>query len=67
MAAVKSSSLLLLFFVLFAVIAPTIRANIAEYDDYWKEREEEAKKAALEAFHPTPQEVNDHFNLHVEE
>nr|CAN69905.1 hypothetical protein VITISV_001007 [Vitis vinifera] len=67
MAAVKSSSLLLLFFVLFAVIAPTIRANIAEYDDYWKEREEEAKKAALEAFHPTPQEVNDHFNLHVED
>ncbi|CBI32014.3 pectate lyase [Vitis vinifera] len=66
MAAPKSNSLLLLFVVMFMVVVPTIRAHIAEYDDYWKAREKEAKTVAIDAFDPSPEDVNDDFNKNVE-
>ena len=66
MAAPKSNSLLLLFVVMFMVVVPTIRAHIAEYDEYWKAREKEAKTVAIDAFDPSPEDVNDDFNNNVE-
>lgn len=66
MAASKSSSLLLLCAVTtFMVVVPTVLANIAEYDDYWKAREKEAQIAATMAFDPAPEDVNDDFNKNV--
>ncbi|KAK4778936.1 hypothetical protein SAY86_006464 [Trapa natans] len=36
-----------------------------ELDDYWKQKAEEAEKAALEAYHHAPDNVTDSFNYHV--
>lgn len=48
-----------------AVILPTLRAGIAEYDEYLLQKAEEAKMASLEAFHSDPMNVTDHLNLQV--
>lgn len=56
---------LLLFFVSFAVIVPTLHAHIASFDDYWKQRAEEAQKAAQEAYNPNPEEITNDLNSHV--
>lgn len=54
-----------LVLVSMAVLMPTIRASIAEYDDFLLQKAEEAKQASLEAFHPDPMNVTDHFNQQV--
>ena len=51
--------------VSMAVLMPTLRAGIAEFDDFLLQKSEEAKQASLEAFHPDPMNVTDHFNQHV--
>ncbi|XP_034706232.1 pectate lyase-like [Vitis riparia] len=61
----KFSSLLLLSFFAFAVLAPSIRAHIGEFDEVWQKRAEEAQKAALEAYQPNPEEVTNQFNKNV--
>ncbi|KAG7017718.1 putative pectate lyase P59 [Cucurbita argyrosperma subsp. argyrosperma] len=48
-----------------AVLMPSLRAGIAEYDDFLLQQAEEAKQAALKAYHPHPMNVTDHFNHHV--
>uniref|UniRef100_A0A7N0TS97 Pectate lyase n=1 Tax=Kalanchoe fedtschenkoi TaxID=63787 RepID=A0A7N0TS97_KALFE len=53
---------LLLFLMTLCAAAYVAQANIAGFDDYWKKRAEEAKDAALRAFHPNPEEVTGHFN-----
>jgi pectate lyase len=62
-----STKLGLIFCVSFAVLIPSLWANIAEFDDYWQQRADEAKKAALEAYHPNPEEVTEQINTHVNE
>ncbi|GKV22434.1 hypothetical protein SLEP1_g32308 [Rubroshorea leprosula] len=62
MAAINRS---FVFFLSFSVIIPTLLANIGDFDDYWKQREAEAKKYADLAFNPRPEEVTQHFNAHV--
>ncbi|GMY26063.1 putative pectate lyase p59 [Fagus crenata] len=62
---VNKNVVLLLFFVSFAVIIPTLHAHIAEFDDYWKLRAEQARKDALEAYNPQPEEITSNFNYHV--
>lgn len=54
-----------LFCFVFAVLAPVLGANIAEVDEVWQRRAEEAKKNAVEAYHPNPEEVILEFNKHV--
>lgn len=54
-----------LLFFLLAAVAVLAKAHIAEYDDYWKEREARARKLAEESYHPDPVEVNDEINEHV--
>lgn len=48
-----------------AVMIPTLRAGIAEFDDFLLQEADEAKKAALQAFDPNPMNVTDHLNHHV--
>ncbi|MBA0746552.1 hypothetical protein Gogos_009060 [Gossypium gossypioides] len=43
---------------------PTLEAHIAEYDEYWKERELEAIKNLDKAYHPNPEDVVRHYNDH---
>ncbi|KAJ1378449.1 Pectin lyase fold/virulence factor [Sesbania bispinosa] len=62
----EANKLRLLFFcVLFLAIFPTLRANIAQFDQVWLKRSQEAKKAAQQAFKSNPEEVADDFNKHV--
>ncbi|KAK9114132.1 hypothetical protein Syun_020929 [Stephania yunnanensis] len=63
----KLRGALFILFGLFvlAVLAPALDANIAEFDDVWKKRANEAWKAAQEAYHPDPEQVNSHLNHHV--
>jgi len=42
-------------------------SHIAEFDDYWKSRAEEARKDALQAYSPHPHEVTDQLNYDVQE
>lgn len=56
---------LLIFFVSFAALVPTLRANIGEFDEVLQKKAEQARLAALEAYTPNPEEVTEHLNLHV--
>lgn len=67
MASLNRSFFLFSFFVSFAVLVPTLHANIAEFDGYWKQRANQAQKAAQEAYQPEPFNVTNQFNSHVNE
>lgn len=54
-----------LVLLLLAAVAVLAKAHIAEFDDYWSEREANARKLAEEAYHPTPEEVTNELNEHV--
>lgn len=56
---------LLFFFFSFAIIIPTLQANIADFDDVWQKRADEAMRANLAAYHSNPMEVTDQINHHV--
>ncbi|XP_011013803.1 PREDICTED: pectate lyase-like [Populus euphratica] len=43
----------------------TLKAGIANFDEYWKKRAEEAKEASREAYEPNPEKVAKHFNDEV--
>lgn len=53
-----------LFFT-FAALLPTLMANIADFDEVWQKRAEEAREAALKAYIPDPSEVTDTLNREV--
>ncbi|PPS05847.1 hypothetical protein GOBAR_AA14800 [Gossypium barbadense] len=53
-----------LVFVVIFVLIPTLRAHIAEYDEYWKAQELEAIENLNKAYHPNPEEVVRHYNDH---
>ncbi|KAL5725015.1 pectate lyase [Ranunculus cassubicifolius] len=55
---------LIIFFSL-AILAQLVIANIGEYDEVWKKRAEEAKKNAMEAYQPNPDEITEHLNNHT--
>lgn len=55
----------LLMISAFVMIFPTLNANIANFDEVWQKRAEEAKKAAYEAYQPHPEEVTNNFNQQV--
>ncbi|PON95893.1 Pectate lyase [Trema orientale] len=55
----------LLFFISFVILIPSRLANIAEFDESWQQRAEEAQKAALEAYDPNPEEVTENLNFEV--
>ncbi|XP_059645371.1 pectate lyase-like [Cornus florida] len=75
----SNSNNILFFFLCLASIVPSLRAHVKEFDqywqvrakealdDYWQIRAKEAHLATLDAHHPNPEEVTDHFNMHVAE
>ncbi|KAK8991516.1 hypothetical protein V6N11_062527 [Hibiscus sabdariffa] len=42
-----------------------LQAHVGEYDDYWRERELQAKKNLEKEYHPNPEEVTKHLNDRV--
>ncbi|CAI9112277.1 OLC1v1012698C1 [Oldenlandia corymbosa var. corymbosa] len=58
----KRSSLFLFGFVVLFV---TIEANIADFDEYWLKRSEEAKQAANQSYQTDTSNVISHFNENV--
>ncbi|KAF9667769.1 hypothetical protein SADUNF_Sadunf15G0057900 [Salix dunnii] len=56
--------MLLVFFAL-AMQTSTLRAGIANFDEYWRKRAEEAKEASREAYDPNPEKATEHFNDEV--
>lgn len=63
--AMEATKLALLVVCAFVAILPTLGAHIADFDEDWKKRAEEARKATLEAYHPNPYNVTDHLNHEV--
>uniref|UniRef100_A0A7N0VF12 Pectate lyase n=2 Tax=Kalanchoe fedtschenkoi TaxID=63787 RepID=A0A7N0VF12_KALFE len=61
---VRWGLVLVLCFV-FAVLVPRLEADIAVFDDVWKQRAEQAHNASKEAYDPNPDVVTDNFNSHV--
>lgn len=61
----EATKLALLVVCAFVAILPTLGAHIADFDEDWKKRAEEARKATLEAYHPNPYNVTDHLNHEV--
>ncbi|CAA7397239.1 unnamed protein product [Spirodela intermedia] len=56
------------FFVFFVLVAATpAYAHIADWDDSWKARADEARAAALAAYNPDPEAVAAHANEKVHE
>ncbi|KAF8021517.1 hypothetical protein BT93_G1839 [Corymbia citriodora subsp. variegata] len=54
-----------LLFLSFAVVVPSLRAHIREFDEYWQKRAEAAQKDALDAYDPHPEAVTISFNAKV--
>ncbi|KAK8602755.1 hypothetical protein V6N13_084958 [Hibiscus sabdariffa] len=61
----EETKLRLVFLFSVFTLIPKLWANIGEFDDFWKQREEEAWKIALAAYEPNPENVTNHLNLHV--
>nr|KJB62835.1 hypothetical protein B456_009G439500 [Gossypium raimondii] len=59
------TKLRVVFLFSFFTLIPKLWANIAEFDDFWKQREEEAWKIALTAYERCPENVTSHLNYHV--
>lgn len=54
-----------IFALSLAVLVQSLEAHIGEFDEYWQKRAEEARKDALEAYNPDPENVTAHFNSRV--
>lgn len=57
------SSLVLL--LALASLLPTLRANIAEYDEVWRRRAEESWNRTLKSYEPEPENIVAHLNKQV--
>ncbi|XP_060204685.1 probable pectate lyase P59 isoform X2 [Lycium barbarum] len=56
----------LFLFFLVVVLVVSIEAHIGEYDEIWRKRAQQAKKAARHAYHPNPKIVANHLNNQVD-
>ncbi|XP_022928644.1 pectate lyase-like [Cucurbita moschata] len=56
---------LMVLLLSMAVLMPTIRAGIAEYDDFLLKKAVAAEQVAQEAYNPDPMNVTNHLNLQV--
>lgn len=48
-----------------AVLAPSVQANVAVYDEYWTKRQNDALQQTMKSYDPNPSNVTDHFNYHA--
>lgn len=56
----------LVFFFSFVTLIPCLSANIADFDEVWRRRAEEALTATKEAYDPNPVEATSNFNMEVQ-
>lgn len=59
---VMARLLTLMFMFCIVGLIPTIRADMSELDEYWSQRADEAREFTLQAYHPDPYEIVDHFH-----
>ena len=48
-----------------AIVAPSVQAHIAVFDDYWTQRQANALRQTMESYEPNPLNVTNHFNYHA--
>ncbi|GAB2289586.1 hypothetical protein Dimus_023895 [Dionaea muscipula] len=60
-----SFKILLLVIFVSSILPSHTRAHIADFDEHWKQRAEEAMKHVEEAYHHNPYDVTDHFDHNV--
>ncbi|KAF7802940.1 pectate lyase-like [Senna tora] len=63
--AFNNVTLLLIATFAIAITIPCVEANIGQFDDYLREKAEQARRAALEAYEHDPFNVTSEFNMHV--
>lgn len=54
-----------IFIYFLAMLLPKLHANIAKFDEVWRERAEKAEKAAIDAYEPNPEVLTRNFNEQV--
>ncbi|XP_073060351.1 probable pectate lyase P59 [Primulina eburnea] len=64
MGGIKFNSLIVLFYA-FASFLPTLRANFAEFDEFWQRRAAEAWNRTLESYEEEPHKIVSHLNMNV--
>lgn len=57
----------LIFLLSFVALIPCLSANIAEADEVWRRRAEEAMQTTEQYYDPNPAAVANHLNLKVQE
>ncbi|GAB2289585.1 hypothetical protein Dimus_023894 [Dionaea muscipula] len=60
-----SFKILLLVIFVSSILPSHTRAHIADFDEHWKRRGEEAMKHVEEAYRHNPYDVTDHFDHNV--
>ena len=50
---------------LSVILVPHVQANVAIFDNYWKQRQGDALKQTIASYDPNPLNVTDHLNYHV--
>ncbi|CAI0386726.1 unnamed protein product [Linum tenue] len=53
------------FFLVCGTLIPYLESHIADFDEYWQQKAEEAHQVSLETYHPEPYNVTEHFNAVV--
>ncbi|XP_021734081.1 pectate lyase-like isoform X1 [Chenopodium quinoa] len=64
----KVTIMCMFLFIFVSIILPLhVQANIGDFDDHWKNREQQAKMNAAKAYDPNPQEACHTLNKQVHE
>ncbi|KAL0792821.1 hypothetical protein Bca101_064198 [Brassica carinata] len=48
-----------------AIVAPSVQAHVAVFDEYWTQRQANALRQTMESYDPNPLNVTNHFNYHA--
>lgn len=56
---------LIVLFIAFASILPSLRAHYAEFDEVWRRRADEAWNRTLESYEERPEKIVNNLNMHV--
>nr|KJB33634.1 hypothetical protein B456_006G037300 [Gossypium raimondii] len=59
------TKLRLVFLFSFSTLISRLWANVAEFDDFWKQHEMEARKLVLKAYQPSPENITNQLNYNV--
>ncbi|PIN16336.1 Pectate lyase [Handroanthus impetiginosus] len=57
--------LMMMLFALASIYPPIVRANIAEFDEFWQKKAAEAWNRTLQSYEPNPEKIVTHLNLNV--